>query len=150
MNLSLEIFKTDYWLICHRIDSRYPGYLMISAREDASKISELTKAALNEMGDILARTEKLLIKVYQPFKVITLKFGFSKGYSCHFHMIPISSSLLDEIKENPNYTSDEADGIDATLFINREYCEKLLTAEERQNIIQEVLKLRNYYEQNGP
>ncbi|MBN8828202.1 MAG: hypothetical protein J0H68_05800 [Sphingobacteriia bacterium] len=144
MHSDLKIIKTEYWNISHRNDSRYLGYLIISALENVSDISELSPDALSELGLMLAETEKLLINLYSPFKVIISKLGFSKGFNCHFHMIPISEQILQEIARHPNYCQ-EPDGIDTMLFICREYCERPLNKEEDQNIKQEVKKLRKQY-----
>jgi len=138
----LVIFDTKNWIVSYRSDSRYPGYLMISSVEEVDKLSRLSSNALCELGNVLTSTEKLLVLAYEPYKVITTKLGFSKGFNCHFHMIPIVKSVLHEIKKHPKYTNEDPDGIDAILFICREYCEKDLTNQESLNIKQEVNKLK--------
>ena len=123
------IFESQHWLVSHRRDSRYAGLLIVSSKSDASEISDLDSGALSELGGVLAKTEKLLIFHYEPYRVITAKLGFSAGNSCHFHVVPVSINLLNEIVAHPSYTN-EPDGNDALLFASREYCERELTIEE--------------------
>lgn len=123
------IFESQHWLVSHRRDSRYAGLLIVSSKSDVSDISGLESGALSELGSVLAKTEKLLITHYDSYRVITAKLGFSAGHSCHFHVIPVSISLLEEIVSHPSYTN-EPDGNDALLFVSREYCERELTTEE--------------------
>lgn len=70
-----------------------------------------------------------------------MKFGFSSGYSCHFHILPVNKKLLNEIVAHPGYTN-EPDGIDVLLFACREYGERALTAEEQALQIKAVKQLR--------
>lgn len=79
----LVIFNTDHWEVSHRRDTVYPGYLMASSLEKTDDICRLSINALNEIGKVLCITEKLLISVCSPYKVIIAKLGFSKGFSCH-------------------------------------------------------------------
>jgi len=141
------LFETNHWTISHRTDSRYPGYLIISSREETLDISALTKASLAEMGDVLAETEQLLTMVYNPYKVITAKMGFTKGFSCHFHMIPVMPTLLDQIAAHSGYAK-EPDGIDAMLFICREYCERSLNETEMQTMDNTIALLRKKYQKS--
>ncbi len=137
----LDIFETNYWRISHRVDSWYCGYLMVSSKDSASDLHQLSKNALNELGNVLAITEKLLILVYSPYKVLTVKLCFSPGFSCHFHMLLVTHLLLEEIKSHPLYGSDP-DGVDAMLFVNREYCDKTLNQEQNKTILKTVAQLK--------
>lgn len=69
------------------------------------------------------------------------KLGFFGGFSCHFHVVPATASLLQEIVAHPAY-SNEPDGNDVMLFVSREYCERELTHCERNVMEQEVERLR--------
>lgn len=138
----LTIFESQHWLVSHRRDSRYAGLLIVSSKSDSSEMSSLEPEALSELGSVLVKTEKLLISYYKPYRVITAKLGFSAGHSCHFHVIPVRTSLLKEIIAHPNYTN-EPDGNDALLFVSREYCERKLTLEEssiQKNTINQLRK----------
>ena len=137
----LTVYETQYWVVSHRRDSRYPGYLMVSSREEVSDISSLSDCALVELGRVLSRMEGLLKSVYSPYKVITAKLGFSPGFSCHFHMLPVSRDLIQEVTEHPEY-SNEPDGTDTFLFANRTYCERSLTEYEYETIETAVNTLR--------
>lgn len=139
----LLIFKTRYWEVTHRRDSRYSGYLMASSLFEGSDLSELPEGALLELGSVLSRSEAILMKAYSPYKVMVAKLGFSRGFHCHFHLIPATTTLLREIVEHPSYT-DEPDGNDAILFVSREYCERDLTDNEKEEMEQAVERLREF------
>lgn len=137
---SLLVFETDHWQVTHRRDARYPGYLMVSSREQHADLHELSTESLKELGIVLKRTEELLRAAYRPLKVLFYKLGFSPGHSCHFHVAPVSADLLAEIKAHPDY-DDDPDGNDAILFLSRIYCERELTVTESQNMTVVVGKL---------
>ena len=79
------------------------------------------------------------------------KLGFSKRFSCHFHVLPISDNLLHEIAINNHHShaNNEPDGVDALLFINRKYCEKKLTLNEYKILSETVGLLRKQYKKIG-
>ncbi|WP_255991942.1 hypothetical protein [Chitinolyticbacter albus] len=135
------IFETDHWLVSHRRDARHPGYLMVSSRESKSDLHELSANALQELGWVLKNTEKLLHSFYAPCKVIFYKLDFSSGFSCHFHVAPVTNKLLSEIVSHPDYTN-EPDGSDTILFLSRTYCERPLTEAESLTMNDVVSQLR--------
>ncbi len=140
------IIQTKNWVVTHRNDSRYLGYLIISSIQCANELHQLNSEALNELGNVLGDIEKLLIIAYTPYKVMIAKLGFSKGFNCHFHLIPVTKMLLSEITAHPNYTSDEPDGNDALLFVSREYCEKPLSEKQAVNIKNTVKILKKLFQ----
>ena len=135
------IFETPYWVVSHRADSRYPGYLLVSSREAKPDLCELSAAGLLEVGSVLSNTEILLRSVYASSKVIFAKLGFCGGLACHFHAIPVTHKLLAEISSHRNGAA-EPDGNDAMLFVNRVYCERDLTPPEQAEVLHNVSILR--------
>lgn len=123
------VFETPHWRVSHRRDARYPGYLMVSSCESVSELYELSADALAALGPVLKQTEVLLREAFSPRKVIFYKLGFSPGFSCHFHVAPITEQLLYEISGHPDY-DDDPDGNDAILYLSRVYCERELTIDE--------------------
>ena len=109
------VFSTNHWQVVHRRDARYPGYLIASSRHQSSELFSLPDEALAELGATLARTERILRTAYAPMKVIFYKLGFSSGFSCHFHIAPVTRELMEEVARHPDYDSDP-DGNDAILF----------------------------------
>ena len=95
---------------------------MVSSTSQSINLSDLSANALAEMGGILAETERLLNDAYQPYRVIVSKLGFSSGFNCHFHVLPVHAWLMDEIIRHLKYSA-EPDGNDVMLYVNREYCE---------------------------
>lgn len=138
----LKVFDTEHWLISHRRDARYPGYLMVSSKEQAAEMSEVSEAALSTLGLVLRDTERLLTKAYAPCKVAFYKLGFSRGFSVHFHVAPVTAQLIREISEHSAY-SNEPDGNDTILFLSREYCERPLTEQELEAQASTVKWLRS-------
>lgn len=138
----LLIFETEYWEVSHRQDSRLAGYLIASSKSNASEVHQLCSDSLAELGLILSESEKILRNAYRPHKVIMAKLGFSKGFQCHFHLIPATNDLLKEIASHPSYT-DEPDGNDAILYISREYCERPLSLEEKSSLNKTVRQLKS-------
>lgn len=106
------------------MDTDYPGYLIVGAKEPASRLSGLSVDALNSAGIILGAIEERVYERLSPKLVIINKHGFSKGFSCHFHIVPIYSWAYSAIKKHPGYKIDEPDGADFTMFITRQYCQK--------------------------
>ncbi|MBM3115736.1 HIT family protein [Jeongeupia naejangsanensis] len=135
------IFETDHWLVSHRRDARHPGYLIVACRESKGELHELSIDALQELGLVLQKTEKLLRSFFAPCKVIFYKLGFSSGFSCHFHAAPVTQKLLSEIVAHCDYTN-EPDGNDAILFLSRVYCERPLTEAESLTLNDVVNQLR--------
>ncbi|WP_174774528.1 hypothetical protein [Chromobacterium paludis] len=113
----------------------------LSSKERVAELHELSAAALQELGGALKTAETLLRRAYRPYKVIFCKLGFSRGCSCHFHVAPITQSLLEKISAHPGY-ANEPDGNDAMLFLSRVYCEKALTDAERAAMTSTVQSLR--------
>lgn len=62
----------------------------------------------------------------------------------HFHVVPVTHSLLAEIEKHPDYAS-EPDGNDTILFLSREYCERALNSEESKAQHKTVINLRKLY-----
>ncbi|POZ61269.1 hypothetical protein [Chromobacterium alticapitis] len=138
---ALRIFETDHWQATHRRDARYPGYLILSSKQQAAELHQLSGAALQDLGGALKKAEILLRQAYLPYKVVLYKLGFTSGFSCHFHVAPITASLLDEIKAHPDY-AEEPDGNDAILFLSRIYCERALTEQEEMALQATAQSLR--------
>ncbi|MGI9280548.1 MAG: hypothetical protein ACR2PX_13120 [Endozoicomonas sp.] len=143
-----EIFETDCWAVTHRRDARYPGYLIVSSKHEGRDLGDLPGETLIELGAVLARTECLLKSYFKPFRVISTKLGFSNGFSCHFHMLPVSHELLEEIRSHPSYTN-EPDGNDVLLFTSREYCERSLDKKETKRQYETVCELKKYCAQKN-
>lgn len=138
---NLLILKTESWQVTHRRDSRYSGYLIASSVLGGCGLSDLPSSALRELGGVLTKAEGILQRAYSPNKGMVAKLGFSKGFSCHFHVVPATASLLRAIVAHPA-CSNEPDGNDAMLFVSREYCERDLTRGERYKMEQVVERLR--------
>jgi diadenosine tetraphosphate (Ap4A) HIT family hydrolase len=139
------IFVTNHWIISHRRDSRYPGFLIVSSRDEVQDLTDLNKEALNELGSVLFQTEKLLNYVYKHYKTVIGKFGFTSGFSLHFHVLPITNEILKEIIAHGNYKQEKPDGIDAINLVCRKYCERELNDSETRSIESTVKMLKAAY-----
>jgi len=137
----LHILSSEHWQVSYRRDARYPGSLIVSSVAEASDIVDLAPQALLALGPVLAWTESLLQAQYAPVKVVFYKLGFSKGFSVHFHVLPVTQTLLAHISAHPDYPA-EPDGNDAILFVSRVYAERALTPAERALQADEAARLR--------
>ncbi len=117
------VYETEHWIVNHRMNSTYAGYLMIASKSEVSELSDLCPESLSSLGVVLADVERLLQRAYTPEKIIISKLGFSKGFNCHFHAVPVSKKVINEVRKRSSYMFNEPDGNDIMLFINREYCE---------------------------
>jgi diadenosine tetraphosphate (Ap4A) HIT family hydrolase len=140
----LLIFETKHWVASHRADSRWPGYLVVAVRAPQPDLGDLDDAALAALGGVLKDTETLLRRAFSPYKVIFAKLGFSPGFSCHLHAIPVTAALLAEIAVHPGYAA-EPDGNDAMLFVSRVYCERALDEREATQLRMTVAMLRTLH-----
>jgi diadenosine tetraphosphate (Ap4A) HIT family hydrolase len=138
----LVIFATAHWVVSHRADARWPGYLIVGSRAQQPELCDLDDDALSALGGVLKDTEMLLRRAFAPHKVTFAKLGFSPGFSCHVHAIPVTAALLAEIAAHPGY-ADEPDGNDAMLFVSRIYCERALDAAEASRLAATVAMLRS-------
>jgi diadenosine tetraphosphate (Ap4A) HIT family hydrolase len=141
------IFETNHWIISHRMDSCYPGFLIASTRNKVPKMTDLSKEVLEEMGPALCEAEKLLHFVYQPYKTIIGKFGFMQGFNFHFHILPVTNVVLQEMITYSDYANKKPDGIDAITFICRKYCEKPLNNEQLKEMMATIKMLRIKYQE---
>jgi diadenosine tetraphosphate (Ap4A) HIT family hydrolase len=135
------IFATEHWVVSHRADSRWPGYLIVASRSGQPDLCDLDDDALSALGQVLKDTEMLLRRAFSPRKVIFAKLGFSPGFGCHVHAIPVTAALLAEIAAHPGYAA-EPDGNDAMLFVSRVYCERALDEKESPQLRATIAMLR--------
>ncbi len=138
------IFEDEHWIVNHRIDSAYAGYLMVASKSKATELTDLCSDALQGLGLVLAKVQMLLNATFLPYKVVFSKLGFSKGFNCHFHAVPVSESVIEEVRQHYNYTDEEPDGLDVMLFINREYCENQDPKVVQSVVSRSVAKIREY------
>ena len=137
------------------MDTLYPGYLMISARQPVERLHQLTSKPLNRLGTILMTAEQAISHLFKPDKIMINRHGFTEGHPYHFHLIPIYHWTYDEIYKHPEYLTpglrkvDEPDGANFSLFIYREYCEKQrpLPA-EAFNFDESMSLVKSYFSQN--
>ncbi|WP_455873859.1 HIT family protein [Rhizobium yanglingense] len=128
-----NILETGSWIVNHRMNSAFPGYLMVGSKTPASELSGLQASALGELGPLLAKVEDALRRVLQARRVYIGRYGHAPGYPIHFHMIPIYDwvetlfwedaryRVLEDLAEYPAKTTD---GAELTLFVWREFCER--------------------------
>lgn len=145
----LRVFNNTHWTVTHRRDARYDGYLIISSEETASGLGGLSHEALASLGPVMKAVELLLTRAYAPYKVVFYKLGFSPGFNVHFHVAPVSEALLAEISNHPGY-SDNPDVNDAIIFLSREYCERPLSADEKEKQLSAVRWLKDCFDQACP
>ncbi len=128
-----RIHETEHWLLNHRMDSALPGYLVLGAKGSEKELTELPREALVSLGPLLAASQQALMKMLRPKRVYFGRFGHTRGYSFHFHIIPIFDWLERQYLNSAEYRSpnrtgeerplEEPDGADLTRFVSRAFCE---------------------------
>lgn len=132
---TLQIFATDFWLLNHRIDSALPGYLMLGSKLLTNDLSELPQEALVELGPLLAQAQKAVMSQLRPNRLYISRYGHSPGHPIHFHLIPVYDWVEQLFWSDRRYRALEqfaeassepgTDGAELTLFIWREFCERV-------------------------
>jgi diadenosine tetraphosphate (Ap4A) HIT family hydrolase len=118
------LYQSKSWVVNHRVDVVYPGYLILTGNRNAKSLNEYKKENLNNLGIILAFCEKMLAS---EIGVKICRYGFTKGIPFHFHIVPIYNWLEQKIKHHQKYkdifndVDEELDGADYMFFISREY-----------------------------
>lgn len=133
---NLVIHETTHWLINHRKDSHLPGYLMLSASQLTNSLATLPNEALAELGVLQAQIQQAIETHLLPKRLYIGRFGHDAGHSIHFHFIPIYSWVEALFWKDERYRSlqtfgslpdgsNQTDGAELTLFVWREFCERL-------------------------
>ena len=132
-----RVHETDFWLINHRLDSALPGYLMLGSKLQVSDLSEVPDDALATLGPLLARAQRSLKTRLNPTRIYIGRYGHSRGYPVHFHLIPVYDwveklflrddkyRVFEQFAEKDRVMPGGPDGAELTLFIWREFCERL-------------------------
>ncbi|HHN8583344.1 TPA: hypothetical protein ACRR2I_003872 [Providencia rettgeri] len=128
------VFKTQYWIVNHRKDSKISGYLIMQPVNSSINFSSLSIEALNEMGSVMAHTESIIKKLFNPQYIYISKYGHTPNTPFHFHFIPVYQWIVDlfwndnRYRELSNFGDPQlkhlTDGAELTFFIWREFCEK--------------------------
>ena len=146
-----HIVETEGWLVNHRMNSALPGYLMISAKMDTNDLSDLSAAALQELGPLLATAQDVLKRKLRAQRIYIGRYGHSPGYPIHFHVIPIYDwveklfwkdsryRVLQNFADGPGETS--TDGAELTLFVWREFCERAEPPQVEGRSVTETIEL---------
>lgn len=131
------LFETEYWSVLHRPDAALPGYLLMSAKQNTTHLWELDSAALEEMGGLLSKVQKLMMDVLKPQYLYIGRYGHLKGPSFHFHFIPIYDWVVKSFLEDERYhalkqfqcrtdgvfADRQFDASELQLYVWREFCE---------------------------
>jgi len=88
-----QLLATDHWFL---VLNAYPycnGHVLLVAREHVGWLGQLSAAALDELGPLLARIEKALRSAYQPEGLnlginIDQAGGAGIPEHLHIHMLP--------------------------------------------------------------
>jgi diadenosine tetraphosphate (Ap4A) HIT family hydrolase len=133
----LVIFRTEHWVLNHRVDSALPGYLMLGARAPTNDLSTMRPEAVAELGTLLARAQKALNAILKPEHLYFGRYGHIAGHALHFHIIPVCGWVKQSFFGDPRYrvlqsfcqssgsgdAAGETDGAELTLYVWREFCE---------------------------
>ncbi|TDF86252.1 HIT family protein [Pseudomonas sp. H9] len=130
------IHETTHWVVNHRMNSALPGYLMLSSKVMTNALTALPDEALAQLGVLQARIQAAIEVHLQPKRLYIGRFGHEAGYSIHFHFIPIypwvEAMFWNDDRYRvlqafgaPDTSLAQTDGAELTLFVWREFCERL-------------------------
>jgi len=130
----LVVKETEHWVINHRVGSKLPGYLMVGAKQETTKLFDLPAVAQAEIGPLLAAVQKVVTELLKPEHLYVGRYGHMAGYSIHFHVIPIYAWVHKAFAADARYRvlrdfytpgvyTSAPDGAELTLFVWREFCE---------------------------
>lgn len=130
-----HLLETEHWLVNHRINSALPGYLMVGSKRHVDDLADLCPAALGELGPLLALVQRFLQERFGAERVYLGRFGHTPGFSVHFHAIPVYAWVERAFVRDPCYRALDdfreadfghaPDGADLTLYVTREFCERV-------------------------
>lgn len=145
------IYQTKHWLVNHRVNTKLPGYLMLSSKSKVSSLAAISNEALAELGVLQANIEKALTQILQPNYIYISRYGHMAGLSLHFHVIPVSQWVEDLFWQDQRYRSlqqfgsntpeTNTDGAELTLYIWREFCESEIAPTIQGVTITEIIEL---------
>jgi diadenosine tetraphosphate (Ap4A) HIT family hydrolase len=129
------IAETEKWLVNHRANSALPGYLIIASKTSANDLFDLPDDTLREIGPLLALSQAVLKQELGAPRVYIGRYGHISGLAFHFHVIPIYDWVETLFWQDVRYRAlgqfaegegeTETDGAELTLFVWREFCERL-------------------------
>lgn len=134
MTGSLDILRTDGWVLSHRRNAALPGYLILSPADGARDLSDLPAETLAALGPLLARADAALRRILDPLRVYVGRYGHIPDQPLHFHIIPVCAWVEALFWADRRYRALAAfgdpalagttDGAELTFFIWREFCER--------------------------
>ncbi len=144
------VWETAHWQVNHRVDSRLPGYFMVSPLDTSVvTFASLSLEAAVEMGPVLTRVARALETLLQPKHLYVSRYGHDPNCHLHFHIIPAYSWVIDafllderyaEVRKQRN-TDPSYDGAEITLYIGREWCENAVSPVNNGPSVQDVIEL---------
>lgn len=98
---SYRVYANRYFVIEQCRDCAVPGYLIVSSRQEAVYLSELSGEALNVLGPTLALAVAVVRHVIEPVKIYCAQFG-EEASQLHFHVFPRTKEITEEyLTERP-------------------------------------------------
>jgi len=87
------LLRTDHWYVTLNAFPYTNGHLLVVSRAHAAWLGELSREALDELGPLLARLERLLHSAYGPEGLnVGINFGSAGGAGIpghlHVHLVP--------------------------------------------------------------
>lgn len=151
------VHETEHWVLNHNFATALPGYLILGSKAPVDSLADLSVQALNEFGQLLAKSQSIVQQTLAPERLYVSRYGHSAGYPIHFHLIPVYPWVerlfwqderyrVLETFANPARAETRTDGAELTLFIWREFGERVdRPAIEGPSIAQVMEKLRTAF-----
>jgi diadenosine tetraphosphate (Ap4A) HIT family hydrolase len=81
------VSESEHWVVLIRPDQPTLGSLVLAAKSDATAFADLSPAAFGDLGEMIARLERMLRATVAPDKINYLMLMMADPH-VHFHVLP--------------------------------------------------------------
>jgi len=115
-------YENAFFTIQHCDDCHIAGHLIIVPKTQVFSMAEMSTAALQNLGDTIARAHQVVNKVIKPERIYTLSFSELMP-ALHFHIFPRTAALLEHFNLAHQSDTNTANGPLLFDWARRQYKE---------------------------
>lgn len=130
------IYEGKYTILGADPEIPIPGFLIVNIKRHINSFSELTKEERNEVGNVIAHTERAL-KELGTIKEVTL-VQEERSKHLHIWIFPTHDWMIQKFGKGITYLR----GIS-------EYAQKNVNYDEIQNILEVIEKVKQYFKEHN-
>lgn len=92
-----NVARTEHWRVAHAFNSTLPGWLVLLPLRHVESFTELSVAAMAEMGSLIGATSRALHQEVGCAKTYVMQFSEAEGFHhLHVHVVPRMPDLPQE------------------------------------------------------